>query len=133
MKPLDETNKKTKQRHGFVTAWLILMIIGNSSTALFYLFAGDIMALNFPNGISLSMRILYAVLSIANVIFSAILFNWKKIGFWGYTLIAIVVSITNVTIGVEIMQSVFGLAGIAILYGVLQIKKDNITAWSNLD
>ena len=41
--------------------------------------------------------------------------------------------IINLSIGVGIGQSVFGLVGIAVLYGVLQIKKDNIPAWDKLE
>jgi hypothetical protein len=36
-------------------------------------------------------------------------------------------------IGVGIVQSMFGLVGIVILYGILQIKKDSKTAWENLE
>ena len=39
----------------------------------------------------------------------------------------------NLSIGLGIGQSLLGLVGIAILYGVLQIKKDNIPAWNNLE
>jgi hypothetical protein len=31
------------------------------------------------------------------------------------------------------VQSLFGLAGIAILYGILQMKKDDSSGWENLD
>ncbi len=40
MEPSNEKTNELKERHGCVTAWLILMIITNSLIALLYLFAG---------------------------------------------------------------------------------------------
>ena len=133
MDNLNENTNIPKQRHGCVTAWLILMIIANSLTAILYLFAGDIVAQNFPGGISNSILILLAIFGIGNVIFSILLFKWKKIGFWGFLLTSIGSLIINLSIGLGIGQSLLGLVGIAILYGVLQIKKDNVPAWDNLE
>lgn len=133
MQDLNENTNISKQRHGCVTAWLIFMIIANSLTAILYLFAGDMIAPNLPDGISDSMLILLAVLGIANVIFSILLFNWKKLGFWGFIITSISALIINLSIGLGIGQSLFGLIGIAVLYGVLQIKRDNTPAWNNLE
>ena len=133
MEDLNENANIPKQRHGCVTAWLILMIIANSLTAILYLFAGDMVAQNFPDGVSNSMLILLAILGIGNVIFSILLFKWKKIGFGGLLITSIGALIINLSIGIGIGQSLFGLVGIAILYGVLQIKKDNVPAWNNLE
>ncbi len=133
MENLKEDTNTTKQRHGCVTAWLISMFIVNSMAAILYLFAGDMVAQNFPGGISNSMLILLAIIGIGNVIFLILLFKWKKIGFWGFLITSIGSLIINLSIGLGIGQSLFGLVGIAILYGVLQIKKDNIPAWENLE
>ena len=88
---------------------------------------------NFPGGISDSMLILLAILGIANVIFAILLFKWKKIGFWGFVATSIVALFINLSIGLGIAQSLFGLVGIVILYFVLQIKKDDVTTWNNLE
>mgnify|MGYP001447186829 CR=1 FL=1 len=122
-----------KQRHGCVTAWLIFMIIANSFTAILYLFSGDMVSQNLPGGISNTMIFLLAIMGIGNIIFSILLLNWKKIGFWGFSLTSIGALLTNLSVGISIGQSLLGLVGIAVLYGVLQIKKDNTTAWDNLD
>ena len=122
-----------KQRHGCVTAWLIFMIIANSFTAFLYFFTGDTVSQNFPGGISNTMMILLGVMGTGNIIFSILLFNWKKIGFWGFLFTSIVALIINLNIGLGIGQSLLGLVGIVVLYGVLQIKKDTVTAWNNLD
>jgi hypothetical protein len=133
MEDLGENTNVPKQRHGCVTAWLILMIIANSLAALSYLFTGDFIAENLPGGISNTMLILLALLGIGNVIFSILLFKWKKIGFWGFLITGIAALIINLSIGISIGQSAFGIVGIAVLYGVLQIKKDDVTAWNNLE
>jgi len=133
METENEPTIKPKQRHGCVTAWLIIIIIANAIVSLIYLFAGDMVADNFPGNISNSMLILLALLGIANVVFAILLLRWKKIGFWGFVISSILALIINLSIGLGIGQSLFGLIGIAILYGVFQIKKDNISAWANLE
>lgn len=129
----NENSNVAKQRHGCVTAWLILMIICNSLIAIIYLFASDLFTNNLSGNVSTSMIILLGIIGIGNVVFSVLLFQWKKIGFWGFIVTSIAALIINISIGLGIVQSVLGLLGIAVLYGVLQIKKDNIPAWDNLE
>ena len=133
METSNEMASNPKQRHGCVTAWLIFMIIANSLTAVLYLFAGNTIVQNMSGNISNTMLIVLAILGIANVVFSVMLLNWKKIGFWGFVITSIVVLIINLSIGLGIAQSVLGLLGIVILYAVLQIKRDDVKAWTNLE
>lgn len=133
MEKNNENTDNPKQRHGCVTAWLILMIVLNSITALSYLLVGDSVSESFPDGISTSMLIVLAILGIANVIFAVLLFQWNKMGFWGFLATSIVALGINLSIGVGIGQSLLGLLGIVILYAVLQIKKDAIPAWEHLE
>jgi hypothetical protein len=129
----NENSNVVKQRHGCVTAWLILMIILNSLIAIIYLFASDMITKNLPGNVSTPMIVLLGIIGIGNVVFSVLLFQWKKIGFWGFIFTSIGALIINLNIGLGIGQSLFGLVGIAILYGVLQIKKENVTTWENLE
>jgi hypothetical protein len=133
METKDENSNVAKQRHGCVAAWLILMIILNSLVAIIYLFASDMITKNLPGNVSTTMIILLGFIGIGNVIFSVLLFQWKKIGFWGFIVTSIAALIINLSIGLGTGQSVLGLVGIAVLYGVLQIKKDNVPAWDNLE
>lgn len=133
MEPNIYNSNIEKQRHGCVTAWLILMIIVNSLTSLVNLFASDMITKNLPGNVSTQMVILLGVIGIGNVIFAVLLFQWKKIGFWGFVVSGIAAFIINISIGLDIVQSLLGLVGIAVLYGVFQIKKDNIPAWDNLE
>jgi hypothetical protein len=79
----------TRQRHGFVSAWLILMIVANSFLTLRYLFAGVWIIKKLPEGISTSMLISLGILSAANALFSLLLFRWKKWAFFGFVITAI--------------------------------------------
>lgn len=137
METLDENflqhDASVKQRHGCVTAWLILMIVANSIVALVYLLAGDTISRNMAGGISTGVLIILAVLSICNVVFAVSLFQYKKWGFYGFIGTSVGAFIINIGIGGNPAQAVLGLAGIAILYGILQIKKDNVTTWEHLE
>lgn len=130
------TDTKTdgpKQRHGCVTAWLILMIIANSLFAIIYLFASEMITDNLPGDVSTQLIIFLGILGIANVGFAVLILQWKKLGFWGFMVTSIGTLIININIGIGIGQSVLGLVGIAVLYGILQIKKDSVTTWENLE
>ena len=122
-----------KQRHGCVTAWLIIMIIANSFIAFLYLFFGDFFVENLPGGISNTTLVILAILGIANVLFAVLLFTWMKIGFWGFLVSGLVAFAININAGLGVVQSLPGLFGIGLLYGVLQIKRNNVSTWSNLE
>lgn len=129
----NEPVQETKQRHGCVTAWLMLMIVLNALTSFAYFFANDKVSQTFPGGISKTALILLGALGIGNIVFSILLLGWKKVGFWGFVATSAVVLVVNLIIGLSVTQSVMGLIGIVVLYGVLQIKKEDVSAWSNLE
>lgn len=136
MEPILDTPENPnveKERHGCVTAWLVLMIILNSLTAVIYLFASDMITANLPGSISTSMVILLGIIGVANVVFAALLLQWKKMAFWGFAATSVITLLINVTHGISVGQSLLGLAGVAILYGVLQIKQNNVSAWDHLE
>ena len=105
METIDKNTNAPKQRHGCVTAWLVLMIIVNSLLAIYYLFASDMVTNNLLGNVSTTMIILLGVIGIGNVISSVLLFQWKKIGFWGFTITSVCALIINLSIGLDIGQS----------------------------
>lgn len=133
METLKESSSPTKLRHGCVTAWLILMIILNSITALVYLFASETISRNFPQGISNSSLTLLSVIGVLNTVFAVLLFRWKKWAFWGFAITSIITFIINLSIGIGIGQAIFGFAGVAILFGIMQIERNGVSAWKNLE
>lgn len=133
------------ERNGFVTFWLWLGIISNVAVLLFSLNDGDFLS----NGIFTAGLILSVGIAIVGL---AMLLNWRKMGFW-LVVIGNLISVATViylqfevselyrSIGMEggidtasliktIGQSIVSLG---ILYGVLQIKKNGISCWSQLE
>ncbi len=120
-----------KQRHGCFTAWLVLMIVVNSLTALMFLFGSAAIRQNLPNAPAWTFPVL-AVGCIINVVCSIALFQWKKWGFFGCIASSILAFVVNLAIGLNIIQALLGLFGVAILYGVLQIGKEK-KGWNQLE
>jgi len=122
-----------KQRHGCVTAWLVLMIIANAGLALVYLLANDTITRNLPENVPSAMIYLLGFIGIINVVFAVLLFQWKRWGFYGYVVSALATFLINLSIGVPATSSILGLVGIGILFGILQIKQNDVSAWDNME
>ena len=120
-----------KKRHGCLTAVLVLTIVANSATALMYLFGGSAIKQNLPGMPSWALVVM-GIFAIFNLVCSIALFKWKKWGFWGWIVSSVVALFVNLSVGLGIGQSLFGLGGIALLYGVLHIGKEN-KGWPQLD
>ena len=120
-----------KQRHGCLTAWLTLMIIGNSAGALTNILGSQAIKQAFTAAPGWAIPVL-TVLSIFNLVCAIALFKWKKWGFWGFLVSSIVAFLVNLSIGLGIGQSLFGLVGIVLLYAVLHIGKEK-KGWSQLE
>jgi len=133
MENANENANIVKQRHEFVSAWLVLMIIVNALCALMYLCVNSFVRDCFPENTSTLTVVLLGAFSIANVVFAVMLLKWKKFGFWGFTGTSILATVINLNLGFGVGQSSGGLVGVALLYGILQIKKDDVAAWKNLD
>ena len=120
-----------KKRHGCLTAWLILMLIADSGSALMYLLGGNAIKTAYPDAPGWTFPVLI-VFSLFNLVCTIAIFKWKKWGFWGFCVSSIVALAINLTIGLGIAQSLGGLIGVAIFFGVLHIGKEN-KGWSKLD
>ncbi len=132
MEIIDEKPNETKQRHGIVTAWLSFAIVMNTISILLYLSGDEVMIRKIRGDISNPMLTLLTMLSITNVICSVLLLRWKIIGFYGFMLTSIVGLYVNLDTGLGFGKSLIGLIGIAVLYGILQMKYKNQSVWENL-
>jgi ABC-type proline/glycine betaine transport system permease subunit len=154
----DNKMEETKNRHGCLTAWLVLLIITNSITALSNLlnilrgdmfvqllqnpaYTGQIpaeqlsqiqMLLNTP------LWVFYVSIALAtfNVVCAVALFMWKKWGFWGFCVSSILAVIINLmyfskNVTTIIISIISGLLAVLILFGVLHIGKKN-KGWPQL-
>src|SRR5512133_1840059 len=104
METTNENPNVPKQRHGCVTAWLILMIVANSLSAGLYLFAREMLTKSLPGEVSTPMIILLGICAIGNIIFSVMLFQWMKLGFWGFVVTTAAALIINMSIGLSVGQ-----------------------------
>lgn len=130
----NENSNAPKNRHGCVTAWLVLMILGNFFSAISYFFFGDTIASALPSQPSMVLIWAIGIMAIINVVFTVMLFQWKKMGFYGFIGTSALAFVINLMIGIGVLQSVAGLLGVIILYGILQIKGEgNIAAWDHLE
>lgn len=130
---MNNTNDNSlKQRHGCVTAWLALMIVANAITSLIYFFASEIVLQKFQGKGSKEVLFVLGFFGIINVVAALLLMRWKKIGFWIFSISSAVILVINLLIGLGTGRVIFGLIGIIILYGILQIKNNGISAWDNL-
>lgn len=114
-----------KKRHGCLTAYLIVMLIANPLTILLYL-TGDY---GYLPGWFVPVVI---VISLLNILAAILLFKWKKLGFWLFVGLAVIMFIINLSVGVPIWNSLAGLIGIGFLFGVLNIGSDD-KAWPQLE
>jgi len=120
-----------KKRHGCLTAWLILILVTSSATALMYLLGRDAIQRQSPNMPDWTFPV-FTVMTLFNLACAIALFRWKKWGFWGFCVSSVIAFAVNLSAGQGIGQSLSGLIGIAIFYGVLQIGKEN-KGWPQLD
>ena len=120
--PTESQISEQKRRHGCLTAYLIFAIIANVGVALYYVFEG---LAGFAIGA------IFVVLLICNIICLIALFKWKKWGFWGVVVGIIIGVCLNLYLGLGPV-SFSGLIALAVLYGVLQIGKEN-KGWPQLD
>jgi hypothetical protein len=107
------------------------MIIANSLTGLLYLFGADPIKQRLPTMPNWGFPVLIAI-AIINVICAFALFRWKKWGFWGFALSSLIVFAVNLAVGLNITSAILGLVGVAVLFGVLHIDKEN-KGWTQLE
>lgn len=124
-------NNELKQRHGCVTFWLWLVLIVNAGFMLQYL-----VSVFNPNPLlpNRSISLLLALLCACNVFAALLLMRWNKTGFYLFIVSSVVSLVVNILLlDVHPVQSVSSLLGIVIWWGVLQIRRDSISAWSQME
>jgi hypothetical protein len=127
------TENTPKQRHGCLTAWLIMMMIGNAFISLTLLFIDPKLLQQQDSTMTKEKMLLLAILGIINISFAIGLWYWKKWAFHGFALSGVLMFITNVNMGQDVFSSALGLIGILLLYSVLQMKQGDTTGWENLE
>jgi hypothetical protein len=129
-----------KQRHGFVTFWLWLMLIGGVLGSIPYftnsLELAAVLSVAAGKIVQPSMIYLLGVVGLLNIGLAIALLQWKKWGFWGFCGTATIAFIINASIGllsISPAMPIIGILSILILWAILQIKKDGVSCWDNLE
>lgn len=110
---------ETKDRHGCLTAWLVLMIIANALTALSYVVRILPRTIHSTRSHTPAWALfLLAAGCIANVVFAVALFRWKRWGFFGALITTVLAFALNLKLGIKPAFAMIGFCGIIILYAV---------------
>ena len=128
-----------KERHAFLTAYLVLGITLNSFALLGYLFKS---VLNRPDfsGVPAWELIVVPIPPFFYIVCLIAILNWKKWGFYGVIATFILTFVIILTMGIY-GSGVMGIYGsgvfwgfvhIALLYGLLQIGGDK-KGWTQLE
>lgn len=124
---------RNKQRHGCLTAWLIYLMISNSivSLGLFYNIGSVVQRFQYIK--SESLLLIVASIQILNVLFLFMLLKWFKLGFWGLLSTSVLLFIIQIMNTNNIITPIITVIVMLIMYGLLKLKKRNVSGWDNLD
>lgn len=121
---------ESKMRHGCVSAWLWIAIIVNLGYGIFY--AASMFGA-YTSSMSLGLGLL-SILSALNLLGAILLMRWNKYGFYIFFASSVLASAVN--IGVLKIEPYFLIASvfsILIWWGILQIRKNGISAWNLME
>ena len=128
-----EENQEPKQRHLFVTLWLMFIIIGNSLAILTYILLPNELIFKYLRNTTTNDIFEHITIAFINILFVIMLLNWKKWVFWGFIITAIISSIRGYNSSHSAFVLIGGLVGILMLYAVLQTRRNNASAWENME
>ena len=127
----DSVNSTERKRHGFTSFWLIFSLICSVIVGGIYVFSPSIITQYY--NVSSGLVMLYGFSAMAVVVGDILLLCWKKTGFWLFIGSSVVSLLLNMAIGMNFLQSLWGLIGIVIMWGILHIRKNGKTAWEQLE
>ncbi|MBQ9193754.1 MAG: hypothetical protein IJ156_08560 [Bacteroidales bacterium] len=131
---------KEAKRHGFISFWLWLCAIANGIMSIIYfllLFSSKGLWSGTPEPIWLRLSWLFS--SLITLLGFVMLLEWRKTGFY------VVLGVQSIGLAIVLFASVFSnvgttfpaiistVAGIAILYGVLNLRHDGVPYWDAMD
>lgn len=111
----------------------MFIIIGNSFGILIYLLLPNDLIFKYLRNTTSNDIFEHILVAFINIVFVIMLLKWKKWGFWGFTITALISSIRGFSISHYTLVLIGGLVGILMLYAVLQIRKNNVSAWKNME
>jgi hypothetical protein len=126
-------NSTERKRHGFTSFWLILGVISCVLYGIMFLFVPNIVT-KYWNVSSGGLVMLLGFVTLASIIYYVLLLHWKKIGFQLLIGFEVAIFILKIMMGINIILPLLGLIiSIAIMWGVLHLRKNGRTAWEQLE
>jgi hypothetical protein len=114
-----------RKRGGCLTAFLIIMMIVNPLVAIAYFALGSTMRQNLPGAPTWAIPVL-GIFCIVNFASAMAVWRWKRWGFYGFVISAIVALVINIMIGLPVHQVVAGPIGVIVLYALLRPMWDQL-------
>ncbi len=124
---------QNKQRHGCLTAWLIYLMLSYSIVSLGLFFNSDSIVQKFQYIKSENLLLIVASIAILNVLFIFMLLKWFKLGFWGLLSTSTLLFIIQIMNSNNILTPIITAIVMLIMYGLLKLKKRNVSGWDNLE
>jgi uncharacterized membrane protein SpoIIM required for sporulation len=121
-----------RNRHGFVTFWLVLGVIFGPIAGLMCFATPYSIAQYYPKA-SYSSIMSMGIISLADTVACILMLCWKKIGFWLWLGLSVVSIIISIGVGISIGYILSSFVGIAIMWGILHIRKNGKTTWEQLE
>ncbi len=125
----DSVNFIKRERHGFTSFCLVLLILINVFLILFMIFSPELF---YDYGVDLI--VFFSIVAITKIIGLILLLCWKKFGF----VFLIIISTISffIILAYDMIyyeQFLFDIVGIIVLCGVLQIRKNGKSTWKQLE
>lgn len=118
-----DNNQNEKKRGGCLTAFIVVMLVANIGMSLYYVVT--------TSGFSETSLIVPAwtiptlvFIGLLNIGFAIAIWNWNKIGVYGFWVNAVAAAAINISLGLTIFQAVFGFLGPIILTLLVRPKWD---------
>ncbi|MCO5249179.1 MAG: hypothetical protein M9887_09565 [Chitinophagales bacterium] len=128
---MEEQNliKPKRERHLLVTIWLVYILVnGISSIVGFTFFKGEIeKTLDIKFSVELTRFLI--IIGCIDTISALFLLNWKKIGFHGIIIAAIINMYISFQMGATIGTTILGLTQIFFTYVILNMRKNDKSTW----
>lgn len=125
-----ESNEIPVKWHGFITFWLVLIIINSVLSFFVYMFPYPTLLTLFKNP-DAGVVCLW-IFGTINIISAILLLRKKKIGFYIYVVSAVLATIASVILQENILSILGGGVSIILMYFILRIKNNGATGWSML-
>ncbi|MDR2555227.1 MAG: hypothetical protein LBC64_07335 [Fibromonadaceae bacterium] len=125
---LDKTSNVEKQRHGFLTFWLIFTLVVYIIAIIGFVYILSDKNMLKEMEMSIKDTIGYIELFIIECLSCILLLKWKIEGF----ILSCLVSIATIVIDPNISSIAFAIIGLVWIYALLQLKKNDISAWTHL-